>query len=609
MVESSLTSAPAVAQPAPPRAQGRLAWPGLPELSWARLRHLVEHTFPDVLTSPLALAWLFTVTTAVVTAFQVRDYYLVHLPHFDSIGGYLNAFNVMNITTTQGRIPGIIAASKSSLGWLQPFYALPFSWLSYRAPAGLILLNFVLMALIQLTILDWARLNGYSRRHQIVLLLLPYIPGALYTWDGGLQDWRRDAQLNILLIGDLFLSLAYVQRPTAWRGVALGALVGLTQLSRDNAITMVALVVFPAVVMAFGAALREAGGRASQAGRSLVQIAWRPIVVFLLIASPYYAVTWRATLIRYTTVVWGPGEDRLASLERFWTSPYDVLMGGTAAFNGHPGVAEVTKWLLLVWLGVVVAALVTRIIHPSAGLFTRRRSRVLLASGLFVIAAVILYNTLGLGYGAQYHGVPFFPVLVGMTAVFAALTDLVKASPSCCRQTLAQFILGLLVVALIPVNAYRVTLNEFDRVGNDSVRSAREASVHIAEVADLRPIAVFWSDGFSFYHINYFLTQTYHNMLTPVEKIDTQLRNGETPDQWFTRVRQTTDEVAGVVVINAEMFRYEDRDAEPGLYHDGRPFIESLLNDPNYQVVYRFYIGNREFAVLDNTRIPKATKH
>src|SRR5262245_36097572 len=106
-----MTSAPAVAQPAAPPARGRSFWPGRPELSWAHLRRIVEHTIPNALVSPLGLAWLFTLTTAIVTAFQVRDYYLVHLPHFDSIGGYLNAFNVMNITVTKGRIPGIMEAT------------------------------------------------------------------------------------------------------------------------------------------------------------------------------------------------------------------------------------------------------------------------------------------------------------------------------------------------------------------------------------------------------------------------------------------------------------------------------------------------------------------
>ena len=163
-------------------------------------------------------AWLFTIVTATVTMLQVRDYYLTHLPHFDSVGAYMYAFNVMNTTVTKGRLPGLILAAQSNLGWLEPFYAIPFSWLPNRSPAILVSLNFVLLALTQLAMADWLRMNEYSRRHQLVILLLPFLPGAFYAWDGGFQDWRRDAQLNILLIGDLFLSLAYVQRPTPIRG-------------------------------------------------------------------------------------------------------------------------------------------------------------------------------------------------------------------------------------------------------------------------------------------------------------------------------------------------------------------------------------------------------
>src|SRR5436190_1728188 len=209
MIDGSMSSAPAVAQPAPPPVQDRPLWPGIPAYSWSRLGYTMTSTIPGALVSSLGLAWLFTLTTAVITSFQVRDYYLVHLPHFDSIGAYLYAFNVMNTTVTQGRLPGIMLAAQNNLGWLEPFYALPFSWLPNRTPALLITMNFVLMALTQATIADWGRLNGYSRRHQLVLLLLPFLPGALYAWDGGLPDWRRDAPLNILLIGDLFLSLAY----------------------------------------------------------------------------------------------------------------------------------------------------------------------------------------------------------------------------------------------------------------------------------------------------------------------------------------------------------------------------------------------------------------
>src|SRR5262249_39263989 len=157
-------------------------------------------------------------------------------------------------------------------------------------------------------------------------------------------------------------------------------------------------------------------------------IAWRPLGVFLLLALPYYYMTFETTLYRYTHLVWGPGEDRLASLAQFWTSPYDVLYGGTTMFNGHPGVAEATQQILLYGLALVLVCLVTRIVLPDLGVVLKRRSRLLLGAGCFIVVAVILYNTVGLGYGAQYHGVPFFPVLVGMTAIFAGLTDSVRSS-------------------------------------------------------------------------------------------------------------------------------------------------------------------------------------
>lgn len=600
-----MTSAPAVAQPAPPQPQDRQLWPGRPAYSWPRLRHTLEHTVPHALTSALGLAWTFTLVACLVTAYQVRAYYLIHLPHFDSIGAYLYAYNVMNVTESRGLLAGIGLAMRNNLGWLEPFYAIPFSWMSYRAPAGLITLNFVLMALTQLTMADWCRLNGYSRRHQLIILLLPFLPGAFYTWDGGLQDWRRDAQLNILLIGDLFLSLAYVQRPTPWRGVALGALVGLTQLARDNALTMVSLVVFPAMVMAVVSAFREAGGRPGLAGRALLQLAWRPIGVFLLLTLPYYVMTWESTLYRYTYLVWGPGEDRLRSLMQFWTAPYHVLFGGTTMFNGKAGVATITRVMLAVGLGLLAALLVTRVVYLSAGMFTRQRSRLLLGAGSFVVVAVILYNTVGLGYGAQYHGVPFFPVMVGMTAIFAALTDLIRVSSSCCRQTFAHTMLGLVIVALIPANALRVTANEFDNVGRDAVEASREASLKINEAAGGRPVAVFYFDRFSTYHVNYFLTQMRRSMITVPEKIDGPLRNGETPEQWFARMRQSTGENAGVLVVNTVPGRYSQSAAEPGLLRDGAAFVQSLQDDPQYEVIHRFKVAQDEFAVLNNKALPK----
>ncbi len=597
MIDGSVSSAPTAARP---RAQDLPALPAAPPQAWSRLRHLVEHTIPAAVTSPVGLAWLFTFTTAVITAFQVRDYYLTHLPHYDSIGAYLNAYIVMNLTVSQGLLAGVKQASISSLSWLEPFYAIPFSWTPYRTPAPLITLNFLLMALTQLAIADWCRLNEYSRRHQIVILLLPYLPGAFYTWDGGLPDWRRDAQLNILLIGDLFLSLAYIQRPTAWRGVALGAMVGLTQLSRDNALSMVALVVFPAIVWALVSAFRGRGWL------WLLQIAWRPLLVFVLIASPYYYMTLGTTIFRYTNLVWGHGEDRLASLAQFWTSPSDVLFGGTGMFNGHEAVAEGTRQILLGALAVVAVCLVTRVVVLDAGVVRKRRSQILLGSGAFIVVAVILYNTVGLGYGAQYHGVPFFPVLVGLTAIFAGLTDLVRSSESCCRQTVGRLALGASLIGFLWMNVMvRTPGGEFDPVGEDSIRAAREAALQIGALAGRRPVAVFWFDGYSVYHINYYLTQAGRDPIVNADKIDGPLRNGETPDEWFKRIRESTLTRAGVILVNAESERYTNPAAPAGLFRDGQPFIQSLFRERRLSEASRFQIGPYKFAILDNRRVTK----
>ena len=52
----------------------------------------------------------------------------------------------------------------------------------------------------------------------------------------------------------------------------------------------------------------------------------------------------------------------MASLAQFWTSPSDVLFGGTGMFNGHEAVAEGTRQILLGALAVVAVCLVTRVV-------------------------------------------------------------------------------------------------------------------------------------------------------------------------------------------------------------------------------------------------------
>src|SRR5262249_55311314 len=128
---------------------------------------------------------------------------------------------------------------------------------------------------------------------------------------------------------------------------------------------------------------------------------------------------------RYLYLVWGPGEGRLASLARFWSSPLDVLLGGSRAFNGKPPVGVATEWLFVTVAVIVVVAALFRMVAIRPSRLMRGRGRRLLGSGVAAVAAVVLYTTLGLGYGAQYSGAPFTATETGLVAILAGLSEMV----------------------------------------------------------------------------------------------------------------------------------------------------------------------------------------
>ena len=83
-----------------------------------------------------------------------------------------------------------------------------------------------------------------------------------------------------------------------------------------------------------------------------------------------------------------------------------------------------------------------------------------------------------------------------------------RSSESCCRQTVGRLALGASLIGFLWMNVMvRTPGGEFDPVGEDSIRAAREAALQIGALAGRRPVAVFWFDGYSVYHINYYLTR------------------------------------------------------------------------------------------------------
>ncbi|MCC6179028.1 MAG: hypothetical protein IT305_27275 [Chloroflexi bacterium] len=549
----------------------------------------------------------FTLVSYLVTFFIVREYYRIHLPHYDSIGHYGQAFGLINQMEAGQVGAALHEASQTSIGWLQPFYVIVLAWLPIRAPEYLVSLNYVLLIVAQLAIVTFARTFGYGPRRTLLLMLLPFVPGAMYAWDGGMEDLRRDAQYVILLIACLFASLAYVCQPSTRRAIGLGLLAGLTQWSRDNALAILAIVVMPAAVVAISTAVK------TRHLSSLLKLAWLPLATFVLVVAPYFWFTLPSTIARYRTEVWGPGEDRLASLAVFWTSPADVLFGGTTRFNGKPDVAFGTSVLLLGGLAVLAIALGCRYLRVEPRRLLRRDGRLLLAAGSWIVMGVIAYNSLLLGYGAQYHGMPYVPTSVGIIALFAGLgTALVRGS-----RTVSTGALGVLLavgmLGLLSADVYRIQAARFSPAGAAEVEQARAAALSIADTAKGRPVALLWIHGYGRYHVNFYLSEGGRSPLALFDSVDRVQAarislerpwfKEEPEDAWRGRLLDALQKYAAIILVAEDPNRYADPTIAQALMQLGKPVVANMLADPQFRPIGRYEIGGVRFVLLENERL------
>lgn len=551
---------------------------------------------------PIAvLGW--TAALYVLTFVVVRRHYGLFLPHYDSIGAFAHLFDIVN-EVQAGRLASVVASGVfSGTTWLQPAYAVALSWAPIKAPEWLVSLNFVLLLVAQAAIVTYGRTVGYSRLRQFALALLPVVPGSLFTWDGGFQDLRRDGQLVILGMAILFLSLAYVARPSWQRGLALGLVVGLAQWSRDNAAAVIAIVGLPAL------ALAAASARAQGGLPALARLAALPLAAFLAVAAPYYAFSLPATLQRYAMTVWGVGEGRVESLLAFWDMPYSTLFGGDFRFSGRFRTAIATAGLLggallgLWWLGR------QGILRFRPAALRERGARWLIMSGLWVIVAVLLYNTLLLGYGARWHAVPFIPMTIGQVAVLAGLLGAVGRADGA-RQRDLRLAVAAGTAALLVSAPLRMVLNEQKPLGADGVAAVRDASLEIARIADGRTVAFLSVDRLSRHHAHFYLAQA---GLPPIRDFESAsgahgdfidfeqpIRVNDDPAELRRRLDRTLRNWADFVLIVEDPSRYGDAREVLWPYLLGQPVVAGLLADPAWQPVARFELVERPHVLLKN---------
>ncbi|MCC7367951.1 MAG: hypothetical protein IT306_05990 [Chloroflexi bacterium] len=590
-----LTAAPTGGDIVPPRAFG------LPkdETSERAAR-------PGSLLAVLALVLTWTVMLYAATFVVVRDYYTTHLPHYDSIGAYYVMYSIVNQAAAQGPAAAAIQALRIPITWLQPLYALLLAWAPVRAPEYLVTLNGLLLLVTQASIVVYLRTFGVSSRRQVLAAFLPIVPGALYAWDGGIQDLRRDPQLTLLLMGVVFASLAYVERPSWQRGLWCGIVLGLTQWSRDNAAAMLLLCAVPSAVVAFR----------RHAWTSALKLAIVPGLVFLLFAVPYYWMTFDQTLVRYTSTIWGVGEGRLASLRSFWLTPLHMLLGDEGRAGGNLRVAGATVVLLAIGLAGVAAGALTKQVRLVPRRLLSRPHLTLLGAGAYVAVAVVLYNCLLLGYGASWHAMPFQPTVVGAVLILvAALGAVERARPDVPAGPWWNGVVAAAAVTIIASAVIRMGLAAPPAVGAETVAAVRSAALDIDTIVGNKAVGIIWIKGFGRHHVRYYLAQAglpppreFESVANgsgdPIE-LERPLADGDPRDVLTARLERTIRRFADYVLVTTETAAYEDPKGELWPYRIGRPAIDNILADPDFVPVARFTLFGRPFVLLENRLNPR----
>jgi hypothetical protein len=552
----------------------------------------------------------WTLALYLLTFLVVRQHYLEYPPHYDSIGIFAGLFEIFNDVRRHGAVYVVPTVFESGLSWLQPAYALALSWAPIKAPEALVSLNFVLLLGAQAAIVTYGRIYRFSHLRQVVAATMPVLPGALYAWDGGIQDLRRDIQLILLALAILFMSLAYITSPDWKRGAALGVLVGLAQWSRDNAAAAILIVAVPSLVLALIRSQRSGGIV------ELCRLMIVPLGIFLLIALPYYAVTLPSTIERYRTSVWGVGESRVESLLAFWNMPFNVLLGGDSRLSGRVQVALVTVALLATALATAYVLWRSRIVRINREYLGQPAYAILLASGAWVVVAVFLYNTLLLGYGARWHGVPFLPIMVGIISMLIGLTGLVRREPRA-HSRLGPLVVGVGCAILLVSAPLRMLLNQPRSEGVDGINALRAATVEIGERADGRPVAFLAYDTLSRHHVRFYAALADRPGVTEFERIaeangdvidlDQPLRPDDQAHELQQRLDGTLRGWAAFALVYTDTARYADAREPLWPYQIGRPVVDGLLADPTWKPVAHFTLRERELVLLENTAVRTAS--
>ena len=234
----------------------------------------------------------------------------------------------------------------------------------------------------------------------------------------------------------------------------------------------------------------------------------------------------------------------------------------------------------------------------------------LLASGAWVVAAVFFYNTLLLGYGARWHGVPFLPILVGIVAMIVGLTGAVRREPGGDAR-IGPLVVGAGCAVLLLSAPLRMMMNQPKADGVDGINALRAAVRETADLAGGRPVAFLAYDTLSRHHVRYYAALDDAPGVVEFELIasanndsidlDQPIRSGDDVRTLQRRLDDALRRWADFALVYTDTARYADPREPLWPYQVGRPVVDRLLADPTWKPVGHFTLRERELVLLENT--------
>lgn len=545
--------------------------------------------------------------------YLTRAFYLDHLPHYDSVGSYMNGYKIIQTVQEYGFSGAAHMVFSSTLSPLQNLYAYIFSPFLSMSEESFIWYNILAVTVAALGIFTFGHGTGLRGQLSALMALIFFIPDGLYWWDLGLLDYRRDPGMLGLMTGSFFLMLSYFTGQWSSRrrthiGFMFGTVAGLTLISRDSAyISLFGVTVLPAIIL-WAMKIRTQSAKETFFSAAIPAIAFLPFFLIWLSLLGQAMKRFQNPMIAY-----GGGSELMQSMFSNIVIPFKLVFGTFSIFYNIFPASTLILFAVIV-LGLIALRFAGLIGVQSFSSLSRERRfaiKAVLFSGLWIFVYVHMLLSLGVGLRTLRElplivlMAPYYPILIGFYALLAAgLLRIEVGLVDKGRYILLSTASVLILTSIIVRSETRLIYEPDWQV--DAHRKLEERSSQMTV-----PPVILDISGFVRPEALELYAMARGNPLPRRFRYEFDGHiydlNVATPEGGEEQVGRFSSVVlngircdADFIIINDNMKLYENADHPLFVYSRARPLIESLLRDLRDQPRWRFAGDSVTINVIDN---------